>query len=1571
MGNTQLVTECRRPGGKPRLGDSPGSHSGVFLGWTKTAGRPVQLCLLTTLLAGYSARCEPGDAVYAQGPARPLTAAFATAVKGLDLSRAPSTEELMAAGQLGAPLFPTHELKDKRREEAARWDFGKAIEEWNKHEYPKAVGMMKKYLADYPDSPWAAEARLHIGCDAAYNGRTTEAEGIFNQLVTEYRGNDGFGARMLASKARQRLAVVEAEQNNFDAARMDFRALIQESPDWRHRTYASHWLVRLAHYAAAKAALANCGTEALAYALQEVGYPDAAARVRTNVPPSLRGHTLTALARMSSDEGHELTGLQVTQAEVANLSLPAILQVQAHNPAKTGHYWILDKAQGDRLELYDPQSQRRFHQTVNELAQEWTGRVLVFARSGATPGRRLHVEEMEDNSGGCCGLPRKEDDLGSPQDHPPPPDQCSAGAPQWSVNVVNMNLFVTDTLLWYTPPVGPPVRITLSYNSQSAIAQYEPFGNKWQFNYGSYLVVDTAGTVTIFMPDGRRDSYTPNGSGGFTTPFRVFNTLTQLGPNHYELRFPDDTVYVYQIPAGTGSQQPFLTAIRDAHNQQLSFGYDSSVHLTTITDAQGVVTTLTYNSSGLVTTVSDAFGRSASFQYDGSQNLTNSTDMGGYWSTYAYDANVNLTSISNARGTWGFRIEPADGLENGPNPYPPPGGTMFQNYRITISDPLGNLSEYHYDGYSSYTWYVSPRDYVPYTSAFQNNFKLNVPKTRYDFTILSSTKIGGLRQITYPAGNYIYLGYDPVTGRLGSIIDQDGRGWTYTYNAKGRMTSVLDPLATETDYLYGTNGVDLVVVSNSLGQISLTWDNQHDVLSIKDRLGNLSTLGYNSYGQIASWVDPMGITNLYLYDPSNHLAQSQRATQTLDSFTYDAIGRVRTHTDATGLTVTNDYNNLDQITRVSYPDGKFESYTYSTCCPRMLGSATDRGGRTTSFSYDALKRLVQTTNPEGGTTEFDYDAAGNLINLIDPNNNSTTFAYDFNNRMVSKTYPGGQSVTFGYDDGGWLIARTNARGSTITYTYDANHNLTAKTYSDGTRGVTNSYDIFNRLTQVADGIGTTSLGYDANFRLTSSAGPWPGSTTTYAYDADGRGTNLTTQSGSPVHYAYDTENRLVQVQTASGNIAYSYSGVNPLVQTVTYPNGSYVNKGYDALGRVTQVSSHKAAGDIIGQFAYTYGASDLRDSETVTGALTAKPSQNQATVYQYNRLNQVLSGSVGSETFSYDQDGNLVRGYTPDGRWFTANYDAENRLSSLVYTNTGGILCSNVYAYTGDSLLALWRQYANGAVTAETHFVRAGGLAQQERDGANNLLRQYRWGRFSGGGIGSLLSSTQGGQDYFYTYDGKGNVTAVIDSSQNTAAAYSYDAFGQLEATSGSLSQPMQFSTKLYDPQTGLAYFGARYYLTGLDRWLSRDPLGEAAGLNAYAYVHNNPVNRNDPTGQDDGFSSSPGGLGPQLNFNLGDFSAQLQAPWLYPGSGYSQFDLSFNLNLTPNVALVCDASSRGFGLDVKNLGPFEVQVTSSSPSTGQLQISIDTGNPNIGAQVQVTWGPGGPTFSGGIGGSF
>ncbi|MGA2160501.1 MAG: hypothetical protein ABSG90_14965, partial [Dehalococcoidia bacterium] len=93
-----------------------------------------------------------------------------------------------------------------------------------------------------------------------------------------------------------------------------------------------------------------------------------------------------------------------------------------------------------------------------------------------------------------------------------------------------------------------------------------------------------------------------------------------------------------------------------------------------------------------------------------------------------------------------------------------------------------------------------------------------------------------------------------------------------------------------------------------------------------------------------------------------------------------------------------------------------------------------------------------------------------------------------------------------------------------------------------------------------------------------------------------------------------------------------------------------------------------------------------------------------------------------------------------------------------------------------------------------------------------------------------LLQLVQTNTLYSYLYDGKGNVTALLNASGQPAAAYQYDPFGQPQTLLASVTQPMGFSTKAYDPQTGLSYYGLSVLLPvpwplayqgppGGDRW--------------------------------------------------------------------------------------------------------------------------------------------------------
>lgn len=1389
-------------------------------------------------------------------------------VKPLNLAKEVSVDEIMAAGQLGGQLFPTDDsgteenlsgnrktaLKNGNDETRRKINlsFGEAIQEWNKHEYKKAVKLFKKHIEEFPDSPWASEAILHTGCDAQYTGQHTEAEKNFNLIIQKNKGKKTAGSKLLTNKATLRLAVLKVYKNNINEAKELFTQLKTESTDWRDRTYASHWLQRISRDQANKIAMLNCGNQALAYLLEKEGKAEAARAVLGLLPENDQGNSIKTLSEIALKYGYHARLISALPADIRAFPLPAIMHINAGLPGQSGHYWILEKVEADQLTLFDPQADRRYTQTTSQFAREWSGKAMVFAQKGKpVPGIVLTSMEAEETYGGCCGVPRAESDQGNPGQNEGPKSSGNTspcGAPSWSVNMVNMNLFVTDVPLWYQSPIGPSVQIKLSYNSQSAIAQNEPFGNKWQFNYASYLVVDTGGQVTIFMPDGRRDIYSPDGSGGYEKPYQVHNTLTKIAENHFELRFPDDAVYVYNIPDGTSSLQPFLVEIRDPHQQSIYLDYNTDVLLTTITDATRKVTTLSYNTDGLVTQVTDPSLRSASFEYDANKNLTKITDMGGYSSSLTYDADVYLKSITDERGTWNFYVEPAGGV-NAMIKYPAPGAPMWENYRITVTNPSGKKEEYYYDGYYRKGFYVSPRDYINYSSTSVNNYNSPAAKTDYSYTFISGQR-GEIYSIKTPAGGTTSYTYD-TEGNRTQITRDSFQPTKYSYNALGNVTSTTDAKGITTTMVYDANEVDLKQVTSGLGTVSMTYNSSHELVSITDRLGKITTFTYNDYGQILSQKDAKGIITTYLYDSDKLLQQITRSGQVLDSYTYDNIGRVRTHTDATGLTVTYDYNNLNNIVKITYPDGKFITNTYTTCCPHLIDSTTDRSGRITRYVYDEQKRLIETINPEGGSTRRTYDANGNLIKFVDPNGTATTYNYDLNNRLTKKLYADGNFQSFSYDSRDLLIQKTDPRGITASYSYDANHNLTQTSYSDySTPAVTYQYDDYNRVIQRQDAIGLWKFTYDANSQVKSIDSPWANDTLSYAYDALGNRTTLTPQGGQMLTYTYDDYSRLTALKIGTSTYSYSYLNANPLVQNLLRPNGSKTTYQYDTLNRLTELANKTSANAIINQYVYAYNQQDVRASEAITNSLQTNAGSAEVTTYDYNRLNQLLSTADTQKLFSYDKSGNMTSGYTSEGYPYSATYDAENRLASILYTSSDGIAHSTEYLYSGDGFLAEMKEYEDDALKNDVRFIRDGLLAVQERGADNIVKREYSWGMDLGGGIGGLLNLKSGGQNYSYLYDGKGNVISLLNSSQTEAARYLYDTFGMPQAKNGSLDQPMRFSTKYFEEKIGLSYYGYRFYAPPIGRWLNRDPLQESGGINLYGFVEGDPVNFIDPNGQ-------------------------------------------------------------------------------------------------------------------------
>jgi RHS repeat-associated protein len=223
------------------------------------------------------------------------------------------------------------------------------------------------------------------------------------------------------------------------------------------------------------------------------------------------------------------------------------------------------------------------------------------------------------------------------------------------------------------------------------------------------------------------------------------------------------------------------------------------------------------------------------------------------------------------------------------------------------------------------------------------------------------------------------------------------------------------------------------------------------------------------------------------------------------------------------------------------------------------------------------------------------------------------------------------------------------------------------------------------------------------------------------------------------------------------------------------------------------------------------------------------------------------------ETFTHDDDGNL----TQDSRW-TYAWNSENRLTTMT-TRTGlpgnlpRIQLSFLYDHQGRRIrktVAEWTGSAYSAVSTN-YFLCTGWNLIAELDDAMLPIRTYAWGKdLSGtihgaGGVGGLLSVDNGSTNWFTAFDGNGNLTALVDSSDGSLdAVYEYDPYGNLLRATGPTAEdnPFRFSTKYQDQDSGLVYFGMRFYNPNTGRWLNLDPIRERGGWNLYGFVWNSPV---------------------------------------------------------------------------------------------------------------------------------
>jgi YD repeat-containing protein len=751
------------------------------------------------------------------------------------------------------------------------------------------------------------------------------------------------------------------------------------------------------------------------------------------------------------------------------------------------------------------------------------------------------------------------------------------------------------------------------------------FGRTLAFGYSTGLHV-----AKVTDPDGRayRFTYVPNGDLASV----AFPDATQLS-------------YLYNEPANTGgaSLPDALTGIVDENGARFAtFQYDAQERVVSTEHAGGAMRyTLSYAPGATTVTDPLSTARNYGFQltlgafkntniagpvcpscgpasqtFDANGNVASKTDWNGNVANYSYDLTRNLqTSRTEAFGT-------------------PQARTITTQWHPTFrlpaktAEPL-RITSYTYNGDGGAS------------CGFQADGTTLVPGVLCSKTIQATTDTTG-------------------TSGFGAAPTGTPRTWSTTYNANGSVLTMDGPRTDASDvttYSYYPND------DPDLGK-------RGNVATISNALGHLTSISaYNAHGQPLTIVDPNGLTTNLSYDARRRLASR-------------SVG---------GELTSYDYDNVGQLTKVTLPDGSFLSYGYDAA-HRLTGMSDNLGNRiaytldamgnrtqeqvfdpantlaqTRSRVFSNLNRLFQEIGATNQTTQYAYDNQGNLTSVDGPlagTGDTTVNAYDALNRLRQVTDPNNGITQYAYNGLDQLSSVTDPRNLATSYNYDGLSNLNSQVSPD-TGTTNNTYDAAGNLLTQTDAKGqVTTYAYDALNRVATITSH-DGSKQTYTYDqgANGLGrlgsiteTNPAQQVTSLIAYGYDQHGRTTsETRTVNGVayvLGYSYDSFGRL-SGLTYPSGRTIAYTFDALGRISQVSTTPAGGS----------------AQVIASSVTYQP---------FGGVKGFTLGNGQSYSRGFDLDGRIAS-YNLGTQTFAIGYDDASRVAFI--NEVGNATNSNIYSY--------------------------------------------------------------------------------------------------------------------------------------------------------------------------------------------------------------------------------------------------------------------------------------------------
>ena len=719
-----------------------------------------------------------------------------------------------------------------------------------------------------------------------------------------------------------------------------------------------------------------------------------------------------------------------------------------------------------------------------------------------------------------------------------------------------------------------------------------------------------------------------------------------------------------------------------------------------------------------------------------------------------------------------------------------------------------------------------------------------------------------------------------------------------------------------------TNAFDALgrVVSATDGRgnaFSLEYDAAGNVVAATDAAGARSQYGYDALGRSVASTNALGLVRRTDYDADGNVVAEWGDAPRVE-YGFDEYGRrvsLATFRDEGGEGDVTRWL-LDEatglVTNKVFADGSVVAYGYTA--DGLLASRVWARGVVTSYGYDSFGNLISVDYSDATPdVRYAYDRLGRVVSVVAAGVSTNLFSYRPDGRLLAEMQ-NGLAISRTYDSlgrptGYSLADDTGAVGAPVLYGYDTVSRVSsvssgadsfAYSYLSGTDDVAGmesnfgftwtrtfepARDVLAVVSNVFSGRLVSAFAYltDATGRRTdrfeSGAAFGEPAVEEFKYDrlsqvvgarryqADAAGTPLSEMTGRAFDYAYDgMGNRLSSAESAGGLALETVYSPNALNQYDAILHSAYVAlRGAATNGAVVSVNGVPAESDASAAPFAPWSAA-LASESPASGAFL--PASVLAVVPEEEAdVLDAVEGSVYAppveEALAYDPDGNLLS----DGRYLYA-WDGENRLVSLSERVAPTNRAVRTVSFRYDPSGRLVSRTVSGGDEARLFWLdHVVVLEESSQDGVSERTVNL-WGidvsETIGGaaGVGGLLSVANGSGTFYPTFDGSGNASEYLDRSGNIAAHYEYSPFGETLIREGARADGFayRFSTKAQVPGMPLYYYGSRFYSPVTGRWLNRDPIEEAGGINLYLACINDPINQVDSLG-DFSFSVS-GNLG-------------------------------------------------------------------------------------------------------------